>query len=116
MRFQAFSYAFILVLIVVIPAAGSFPLDVIPAPQFQQPQKDQEPVIPPDIERKMAKERSKARYEDMKRDSQKLLELATELKQYVDKSGENVLSMNVIKKCDEIEKLSKSVRSKMRGY
>jgi hypothetical protein len=51
----------------------------------------------------------------LKRDSEKLLELATELKQYVDKSGENVLSMDVIKKCDEIEKLSKSVRGKMKG-
>ena len=116
MRFQAFCYSFILSVVVVIPAAGSSPVDVIPVGQFQHQQKEQEPVIPPDIERKMAKERSKARYEDMKRDSQKLLELATELKQYVDKSGENVLSMNVIKKCDEIEKLSKSVRSKMRGY
>jgi hypothetical protein len=69
----------------------------------------------PDIEKKMAKQRIKDRYKDLKRDSEKLLELATELKQQVDKSGENVLSMDVVKKCEEIEKLSKSVRSKMKG-
>jgi hypothetical protein len=85
------------------------------SPQLGRQERRDEPVVPPDIERKMAKERSKSRYESLKRDSEKLLELATELKQYVDKSGESVLSMDVIKKCDEIEKLSKSVRGKMKG-
>ncbi len=42
------------------------------------------------------KQLQKKRFEDMKRDSQKLLELATELKQYVDKSGENILSLEVV--------------------
>jgi hypothetical protein len=63
----------------------------------------------------MARERMKSRYDSLKRDSEKLLELATELKQYVDKSGQDVMSLEVIRKCDEIEKLSKSVRSKMKG-
>jgi hypothetical protein len=63
----------------------------------------------------MEKARQKDRYEGLKRDSEKLLELATELKQQVDKSGENVLSMDVVKKCDEIEKLARSVRGKMKG-
>jgi nitric oxide reductase activation protein len=84
-------------------------------PQFVQQERRDEPVIPADIERRMAKERAKNRYQSIKRDSEKLLELATELKQYVDKSGESVLSMDVVKKCDEIEKLSKSVRAKMKG-
>ena len=85
------------------------------SPQLGRQERRDEPVVPPDIEKKMAQERSKSRYQSLKRDSEKLLELATELKQYVDKSGENVLSMDVIKKCDEIEKLSKSVRGKMKG-
>jgi nitric oxide reductase activation protein len=71
--------------------------------------------IPRDIAARMEKERRKERYENLKRDSEKLLELATELKQYVDKSGDNVLSLEVIRKCEEIEKLSKSVRTKMKG-
>ncbi len=72
-------------------------------------------TFPKDIADKMAKERLKSRYDNLKRDSEKLLELATELKQYVDKSGENVMSLEVIRKCEEIEKLSKSVRTKMKG-
>lgn len=72
-------------------------------------------AIPRDIAATMAKEQLKNRYDNLKRDSEKLLELATELKQYVDKSGDNVMSLEVIRKCDEIEKLSKSVRTKMKG-
>jgi hypothetical protein len=73
------------------------------------------PKPDPELERKMAKARLTERYTDLKRDSEKLLEMATELKQYVDKSNEQVLSMDVIKKCEEIEKLAKRVRTKMKG-
>ena len=84
------------------------------ASQIGQPGQ-QEETIPKDIADRMAKERLKNRYDSLKRDSEKLLELATELKQYVDKSGDNVMSLEVIRKCDEIEKLSRNVRAKMRG-
>jgi hypothetical protein len=43
------------------------------------------------------------------------LKLSVELKSYVDKSDENVLSLDVIKRADEIEKLAKSVKDKMKG-
>lgn len=84
-------------------------------PHVGQREQQQEDQLPKDIQDRMAKERLKNRYDNLKRDSEKLLEMATELKQYIDKSGENVMSLEVIKKCDEIEKLSKSVRSKMKG-
>jgi hypothetical protein len=64
-----------------------------------------------DMEKKAAKERVAA----LKNDTDKLLKLSIELKAYVDKSDENVLSLDVIKKADEIEKLAKSVRDKMKG-
>lgn len=51
----------------------------------------------------------------LRRDTEKLLFLAEELKQNVDKTGPNVLSMDVIKKAQEIEKLAKSVKDKMRN-
>jgi len=38
------------------------------------------------------------------------------LKQYVDKSNENVLSLDVLKKAEAIEKLARSVKEKMKGY
>ena len=40
---------------------------------------------------------------------------ATELKEYVDKTNENVLSFDVMKKAEEIEKLAHSVRGKMKA-
>ena len=63
----------------------------------------------------MAKKRNLQRQEDIKKDTDKLLSLATELKQYVDKTNENTLSVEVIKKAEEIEKLAHSVKEKMKG-
>ena len=51
----------------------------------------------------------------LKRDTEKLVALAAELKQHVDKSSANILSMDVIKKAQEIQKLAKSVQDKMRN-
>jgi hypothetical protein len=44
----------------------------------------------------------------------KLLKLATELKTEVDKSSKDTLSLDVIRKADEIERLARSVREKMK--
>jgi hypothetical protein len=55
------------------------------------------------------------RQQEIKKDTDKLLELATELKQSVDKSNENTLSLEVIKKAEQIEKLAKTVKDKMKG-
>jgi len=51
----------------------------------------------------------------LKQDTDKLLQLATELKQNVDRTGPDILSMDVVKKAQEIEKLAKSVKDKMKG-
>ena len=66
-------------------------------------------------QKKMEKERNENRQKDLKRDTVKLLELATELKQYVDRTNESVLSIEVIRKTEEIEKLAKSIKNKMKG-
>jgi hypothetical protein len=63
----------------------------------------------------MAKKANQERQADLKRDTEKLLKLATELKEYVDKTNENVLSLNVLKKAEQIEKLAHSVKDKMKG-
>ena len=65
--------------------------------------------------KELEKKQNELRQHDIKKDTDKLLELATELKQYVDKSNENILSMDVIKKAEQIEKLAHSVREKMKG-
>jgi len=63
----------------------------------------------------MEKRANQQRQADLKRDTERLLKLSTELKEYVDKTNENMLSLDVIKKADEIEKLAHSVKTKMRG-
>jgi hypothetical protein len=66
-------------------------------------------------ERDRKKSMNKERQADLKKDTDRLLQLATELKQYVDKTNENMLSLEVLKKTDEIEKLSKRIRDKMKA-
>ena len=91
-----------------------------PPPIF--PSKDNPPTAdtdnppPPDpIAREMAKKANLERQAAIKRDTEKLVKLTAELKAYVDKSNENVLSIDVLKKADEIEKLARSVKDKMKG-
>jgi hypothetical protein len=48
-------------------------------------------------------------------DTAKLVALANELKAEVDKSDKNTLSLDVVRKADEIERLAKSVKDRMKG-
>jgi len=63
----------------------------------------------------MAKKANVERQTALRTDADKLFKLATELKTYVEKSNEHVMSVDVIKKADEIEKLARSVKDKMKG-
>lgn len=67
------------------------------------------------MERDMAKRANLERQADLKRDTDKLLKLANELKESVDKTTEGTLSLDVVKKAEEIEKLARSVKGKMKG-
>ncbi len=67
------------------------------------------------IARDMAKKANLDRQAALKNDTDKLVKLAGELKDYVDKSNENVLSLEVLKKAEEIEKLAHNVKEKMKG-
>ena len=73
-----------------------------------------DPVLQ-EIERRQAREQNQRRYADLKRDADHLLQLATELKLQVDKAGEHTLSLEVIRKTDEIGKLARSVRTRMKA-
>jgi len=48
-------------------------------------------------------------------DTNKLVQLAQELKTEVDKSNKDMLSVSVVKKAEEIEKLAKSVKERMKS-
>jgi hypothetical protein len=79
------------------------------------PQKRDEDAWEAQAKRKAAKEQNLKRQRDLKKDTDKLLEMATQLKQYVDKTNEHTLSVEVIKKAEAIEKLAHSVKEKMKG-
>lgn len=60
-------------------------------------------------------EQQKRRYEAMQQDAAKLLQVATGLKQYVDKAGKDVLSLEVMRKAGEMEKLARQIKINLRG-
>jgi hypothetical protein len=62
----------------------------------------------------MEKKANKERQAELKKDTDKLLKLSTELKEYVDKSNQDVLSLEVVKKAEEIEHLAHNVKTRMR--
>jgi hypothetical protein len=63
---------------------------------------------------KMAKERNTDRQKKIEADTARLLELAKQLHAAVVKSNKNTLSIDVVKDAEEIEKLAKSIKDKMR--
>jgi hypothetical protein len=64
---------------------------------------------------KLEKARQNDRQEQLVRDTDKLLELAQQLKDEVNKSNKDTLSVDVVKKAAAIEKLAKSVKDRMKG-
>jgi hypothetical protein len=77
------------------------------------------PADPDPMESHRADQQEKLRNTDRQKrlvaDTEKLLALATDLKAQVDKSTKDTLSVDVIKKADEIEKLARSVKERMKG-
>ena len=90
----------------------SFPAKRPPIPGQETPAEDENTIRQ---EKEMAKKMNEERQAMLKRDTDKLVQLSTELKQYVDKTNSAILSLDVIKKADEIEKLAHSVKLKMKG-
>jgi hypothetical protein len=86
-----------------------------PPPLMQSQRPTPEDEARQRMEKDMAKKANQARWQQLKRDTDNLLKLSTELKEYVDKANENTLSLDVIKKAEEIEKLAHSVKDKMKG-
>lgn len=112
MRSRRLTLALLLLSVVSTPCFSA-------SPQIPRvPNPSQAPPEEPDrerIEKEMAKKANEERQAQLKRDSDRLFKLATELKTYVDKSNENTLSLDVVRKAEEIEKLAHSVKEKMKG-
>jgi hypothetical protein len=59
--------------------------------------------------------RTAERKKQLVEDTDKLLRLSTALKEQVDESDKNVLSLDMVKKAEEIEKLARSVKERIKG-
>lgn len=89
----------------------------IPQPRVDpqlSPQREPTPSLSRDQAEQLKKQRKAQREKQLKEDTDKLLQLATELKASVDKTNANILSLDVVKKSEQIEKLAKHIKSNMR--
>ena len=123
MRFKPFALAVLLLLTTPGLTVPSFGQNSGQSPT-QIPRLSPNPGLAPDdrideerakMEKDMAKKANRERQAQLQRDTDNLLKLANELKQSVDKSNENTLSLDVVKKAEEIEKLAHSVKEKMKA-
>ncbi|MFP5230981.1 MAG: hypothetical protein ACLGXA_25475 [Acidobacteriota bacterium] len=64
--------------------------------------------------REMSKDRNIQRQKDIVADTNQLMDLVKQLKDAVDKSSKDELSLDVVNTANEIEKLAKTVKEKMR--
>jgi hypothetical protein len=79
---------------------------------------DQPNEVPDSVHARMEQERVKAanddRHKKLAADADKLIELSNELKADVDKTSKDELSMEVMRKAGEIEKLAHDVQGRMK--
>jgi len=81
-------------------------------PQNPQPPKDDDPNSPKPDPKLMLE----ANQKEIKKNVEKLYDLASELKAEVEKTDSvHVLSIAMLRKTDEIEKLAKEIRSRAKG-
>src|SRR3954471_16547972 len=105
-------------ILVLMFMVGSFRVSSVEAhPQHRDAPPPPDPALEK-MQKQAEKQRNEQRQSDLKRDTDQLFKLASELKKSVDSSNQHVLSLEVIRKAEDIEKLAKSVRTKMKadGY
>ena len=89
-------------------------LAATPAPAASAQVETRQDPAQKEMQDRMAREANKKRQQDIREQTDKLFQLATELKAAVDKSNENLLSLDVVRKAEEVEKLAKKVKEKMK--
>ena len=88
------------------------PIPPPPLPRRDAADRDESAVPPPGARKAVLEQNQK----DIKKDVEKLYELASELKTEVDKTDATaVLSLALVKKAEEIEKLAKQIKDHAKG-
>ncbi len=93
-------------------SAGPAPLMAQRPPETPFPRPPESEPLPKPNERELLK----ANQKDLKRDVRRLLEVAQDLQKEVEKTDSSaVLSVSVVRKAEEIERLAKHIRGLARG-
>ena len=101
----------------VVTCAAAFmagPFIAGPAPAAAPQIETRQDPAQKEMQDRMTREANKKRQQDIRNDTDKLFQLATELKTAVDKTNENLLSLEVVRKAEEVEKLARKVKEKMK--
>jgi hypothetical protein len=72
-------------------------------------------MVPSHLMVEQQKLRVAERQKQLAADTDRLVSLTTALKEQVNESDKNILSLDMIKKAEEIEKLAHSVKERMKG-
>ena len=106
-----------LILLALLAAAnlGSTQQIHLPPAVSQSQTMDKPPVTSGNsVQQQQAKAAYLQRQLEIKRDTEKMFQLTAELKQSLETSGQNVMSVDDLKKVEQIEKLAHGVKSKMK--
>lgn len=119
MRFLDASYPALMLLILCVPAAARAQQAQSPNPPPAIPGVNPSSTPEPDaitrrMSEQMALKRNAERQKQIVADTAHLLQLAQKLNADVSQTDKNTLSIPVVKEAEEIEKLAKSIKEKMR--
>ena len=102
-----------------IGAAGQGPSPLQNPPQ-QNPQQGRiQQITPPDFPKPNEKQKEALvdyNFKNLKKHAADLAELARALQKEIEKSNPNVLSLDIVKKADDVEKLARKVKNEAKGY
>ena len=100
---------------VLVAGQASNPQDRLPEPVRNGVGWDRVPVREGDpMSREQAQKMFEMRQAEIRRDTERMVQLSNELKEFVNSSGSAVLSIDMVKKAEAIEKLARNVKQKMK--
>ncbi|PYX47545.1 MAG: hypothetical protein DMG79_13670 [Acidobacteria bacterium] len=67
-----------------------------------------------ETQKEQARAANLQRQVEIKRDTEKMYQLTAELKEYLEKADQGIMSTDALKKAEQIEKLAHGVKSKMK--
>lgn len=112
MKIQPWLSSAVLFFVLIVPSVVK--AQIGPSAPGAEPTQNSESEEMRKFKKEAAKKANKERQAEIQRDTEKLLKLATELKDYVGKTDEHILSVDVVKKAEEIEKLAHEVKERMK--